>query len=55
MLSGTVLPVAESVPSFATGTALWPAALLLTTWPFFAYPFLVLTVAGWIWTVLKVD
>jgi len=81
----------ESVPSFAAGTALWSAALLLTSvpkefagwirgvgilgailfaitaarifWgeqllpisaplPFYAYPFLVLTFAGWIWTLL---
>jgi hypothetical protein len=83
-----------SVPSFAAGTALWPAALLLTSiprefagWirlagvigsvlfaitaarifggeqvlptasplPFFAYPFLILTFVGWIWTLLKAD
>jgi len=50
-----------SVPSFAAGTALWSAALLLTSvpgefatpLPFFAYPFLVLAFAGWIWTLLK--
>lgn len=94
ILSGTALTLAESVPSFAAGTALWCASLLLTNvpkefaaWirvtgviaavlfgstslrifcgeqllpiesplPFFAYPFLVLTFAGWIWTVLKMD
>ena len=92
MLSGTAAPLTESVPSFAAGTALWSAALLLTSvpkefaswirlvgiigailfaitsarifWgeqvlptssplPFFAYPFLVLTFGGWIWTLLK--
>src|SRR5713226_3248807 len=86
--------LAASVPSFAAGTALWSAALLLTSipqgfaswtrlagiigailfavtsarifWgeqvlptssplPFFAYPFLVLTFAGWIWNVSKED
>jgi len=94
MLSGTAATLAESVPAFAAGTALWSAALLLTSvprefaaWvrivgiagailfaitsarifggeqvlptssplPFFAYPFLVLTFAGWIWTLLKAD
>ena len=92
MLSGTASSLEASVPSFAAGTALWSAALLLTSlpgvfagwirlagiiasvlfavtaaknfWggqvlptdsplPFFAYPFLVLTFAGWIWTLLK--
>src|SRR6266851_9341882 len=92
LLSGTATTLAESVPSFAAGTALWSAALLLTSvpkefaswirlvgiigailfaitaarifWgeqmlptasplPFFAYPFLVLTFVGWIWTLLK--
>lgn len=92
MLSGTAATLAESVPSFGAGTALWSAALLLTSvpkefaswirlvsiigailfaitsarifWgdqvlptssplPFFAYPFLVLTFGGWIWTLLK--
>ena len=92
MLSGTATTLAGSVPSFAAGTALWSAALLLTSipkefaiwirligvigavlfaitaarifWgeqvlptasplPFFAYPFLVLTFIGWIWTLLK--
>ena len=92
MLSGTAATLAGSVPSFAAGTALWSAALLLTSvprefagwirlvsivgailfaitaarifWgeqvlptssplPFFAYPFLVLTFVGWIWTLLK--
>ena len=94
MLSGTAAPLAESVPSFAAGTALWSAALLLTSIPrefagwirlagvigsilfaitaarifwgkqvlptasplhFFAYPLLVLTFVGWIWTLLKAD
>jgi hypothetical protein len=92
ILSGTAGTLEGSVPSFAAGTALWSAALLLTCipkqfagwvrlagiigsilfaisaartfWgkpilptarplPFFAYPFLVLTIAGWIWTLLK--
>jgi hypothetical protein len=92
MLAGTPASLAESVPSFGAGTALWSAALLLTSaprefavwvrlagllsailfatvsarifWgepvlptssplPYFAYPFLVLTFAGWIWTLLK--
>lgn len=92
MLSGTAATLEGSVPSFAAGTALWSAALLLTSvpkefagwirvvsivgaslfaitaarifWgeqvlptssplPFFAYPFLVLTFVGWIWTLLK--
>ncbi len=94
MLVGTATTLAASVPSFAAGTALWSAALLLTSipqgfaswtrlagiigailfavtsarifWgeqvlptssplPFFAYPFLVLTFAGWIWNVSKED
>ncbi|MEO7142666.1 MAG: hypothetical protein ABI165_04105 [Bryobacteraceae bacterium] len=94
MLSGTAASLPESVPSFAAGTALWSAALLLTSvpkefanwvrlvgviasilfaitaarifWgeqvlptssplPFFAHPFLVLSFAGWIWTLLKED
>jgi hypothetical protein len=94
ILSGTAATLEASVPSFAAGTALWSAALLLTSvpshfaigirvpaiiaavlfaitagrifWgeqvlptssplPFFAYPFLVLTFAGWIWTLLKKD
>jgi len=33
MLSGTATTVAESAPSFAAGTALWAAALLLTSVP----------------------
>jgi len=92
MLSGTAATLAGSVPAFAAGTALWSAALLLTSvpkgfagwvrlagivgsilfaitaarifWgeqvlptsaplPFYAYPVLVLTFAGWIWTLLK--
>jgi hypothetical protein len=90
MLSGTAATLEASVPAFAAGTALWTAALLLTSipnefgaWirivgvvgavlfaitsariflgeqilpitsplPFFAYPFLVLTFIGWIWTL----
>lgn len=92
MLSRTAAGSIRSVPSFAAGTALWAAALLLTSipkefaiwarlvgiaasilfvitatrifWgeqllptssplPFFAYPFLVITFIGWIWTLLK--
>jgi hypothetical protein len=33
MLSGTATTLAESAPSFAAGTALWAAALLLTSVP----------------------
>ena len=94
MLAGTAGSLEGSVPSFAAGSALWSAALLLTSVPkefaswirlvgtvgailfaitaarmfwgeqvlpttspltFFAYPFLVLTFAGWIWTLLKRD
>jgi len=94
MLSGTAAPLAGSVPPFAAGTALWSAALLLTSvpkefagwvrlagmlgsilfaitaagifWgeqvlptssplPFFAYPSLVLTFAGWIWKLLRAE
>ena len=94
MLGGTAGSLEASVPSFAAGTALWSAALLLTSipkefviwtrlagligavlfamtsarifWgemvlpiskplPYFAYPFLVLTFVGWIWTTLKKD
>ena len=94
MLSGTAGSLESSVPSFAAGTALWSASLLLTSipkefviwtrlagvlsavlfaivsarilWgeqvlpisrelPFFAYPFLVLTFIGWIWSLLKTD
>ncbi len=94
MLSGTAGTLEASVPSFAAGTAMWAAALLLTgipkefaLWtrtasivggvlfaivavkifcgqqvlpttsplPYFAYPFLVLTFAGWFWTLLKAD
>jgi hypothetical protein len=33
MLSGTALPLEGSVPSFGAGTALWSAALLLTSIP----------------------
>jgi hypothetical protein len=92
MLSGTAASLDASVPAFAAGTALWSAALLLTSapkefalwtrltgfvaailfavtagqifWgvaltpitrplPMLGYPFLVLTFAGWIWTLLK--
>jgi hypothetical protein len=94
MLGGTAGTLEASVPSFAAGTALWSAALLLTgipkefaLWtraasvvggvlfaivavrifcgqlvlpitsplPFFAYPFLVLTFAGWFLSLLKAD
>jgi len=94
MLSGTAGSLTASVPAFAAGTALWSAALLLTSipgefavgvrlagiigsilfaitaarifWgeqvlpissplPFFAYPFLVLTFAGWVWKLLKAE
>ncbi|HUV68337.1 MAG TPA: hypothetical protein VMW15_01660 [Terracidiphilus sp.] len=94
MLGGTAGTLEASVPSFAAGTALWAAALLLTgipkefaLWtrtasivggilfaivaakifcgqlvlpttsplPFFAYPFLVLSFAGWIVSLLKAD
>jgi hypothetical protein len=94
MLGGTAGSLEASVPSFAAGTALWSAGLLLTglpkefaLWirtasivggvlfaivsarifwgqmllpttsplPYFGYPFLVLTFAGWIWTLLKSD
>ncbi len=94
MLGGTAGTLEASVPSFAAGTAMWAAALLLTgipkefaLWtrtasivggvlfaivsaqifcgqqllpisrplPYFAYPFLVLTFAGWFWTLLKAD
>jgi hypothetical protein len=92
MLGGTAGTLEASVPSFAAGTGLWSAALLLISlsgefalwtraaglvasllfattsarifWgepltpitrplPFFAYPFLVITFAGWIWGLLK--
>ena len=92
MLAGTAATLDGSVPSFAAGTALWSAALLLTSvpkgfaswvrvagiigsilfgitaarlfWgeqllpissplPFFAYPFLVMTFIGWIWTLMR--
>jgi hypothetical protein len=94
MLSGTATTLDASVPSFAGGTALWSAALLLTSlpkefpvWgritgvvaavlfavvslrifhgehltplssplPFFAYPLLVLTFAGWFWKTFKTN
>ena len=94
MLGGTAGSLQASVPSFAAGTALWAAALLLTgipkefaLWtrttsilggvlfaivagkiffgqqvlpttsplPYFAYPFLVLTFAGWFVSLLKAD
>jgi hypothetical protein len=92
MLGGTAGSLEASVPSFAAGTALWAAGLLLISvpktfiiwtriagliaavlfaitslrifWgepllpiskplPYTAYPFLVLTFIGWIWTLLK--
>ena len=92
MLSGTAATLDASVPAFAAGTALWSAALLMTSvpkefalWsrftgvvaavlfaivslrtfagahltplssplPFFAYPFLVLTFAGWFWKTIR--
>ena len=92
MLTGTAATLEASVPAFAAGTALWSAALLLTSvprefaawtrvagilgavlfavtsarifWgeqltpisrplPYFAYPFLVLTFAGWIWALIR--
>ncbi len=94
MLGGTAGSLEASVPTFAAGTALWSAALVLTCvpsvfviWtriagligavlfaitslrifageqllpiskplPTMAYPFLVLTFIGWIWTLLKTD
>lgn len=94
MLGGTAGSLEASVPSFAAGTALWAAGLLLTgipkefaLWtraasiaagilfaivsarifwgqlllptakplPYFAYPFLVLSFAGWIWALLRAD
>lgn len=94
MLGGTAGTLEASVPSFAAGTALWAAGLLLTgiprefAWwtrlasivagvlfasvslnilrgqlvlpttsplPFFAYPFLVLSFAGWFWSLMKAD
>jgi hypothetical protein len=94
MLSGTAATLDGSVPSFAAGTALWSASLLLTCvprhfplgvrlpgligavlfamtsarifgggqilpisrpLPYFAYPFLVFTFAGWIWTLRSRD
>lgn len=92
MLGGTAGSLEASVPSFAAGTALWCAGLLMTSWapvfplwtraaawvaallfgitsariflgapltpltqplPYFAYPFLVLTFAGWFWKTVK--
>ena len=92
LLSGTAAGPSDSVPAFAAGTALWAAALALTSapprfpgWlrllggaaaclfaitagriyagetllptasplPFFAYPFLVATLLGWAWMVLR--
>ncbi len=94
MLGGTAGTLEASVPSFAAGTALWAAGLLLTgipkefaLWtrtasivggvlfaivavkiflgaqmlpitsplPYFAYPFLVLSFAGWFWSLLKAE
>jgi hypothetical protein len=45
MLSATAATLAESVPSFAAGTALWSAALLLTSVP--------KEFASWIRTIAK--
>ena len=92
MLGGTASSLEASIPSFAAGTALWSAGLLLVSapntfviWtrfaglisailfaitsariflgeqitpvakplPYYAYPFLVLTFIGWIYTLLK--
>ncbi len=92
MLGGTAGSLEASLPSFAAGTALWSAGLLLISapdvfviWtrlaalisailfaitsariflgeqltpvakplPYYAYPFLVLTFIGWIYTLLK--
>ena len=92
ILSGAAATLEAMVPSFCAGTALWSAALLLTSiprefarwirlpgvigailfaitsasilWgqrilptgfplPSFAYPFLVLSFLGWIWTLLR--
>jgi len=92
MLGGTAGSLEAGLPSFAAGTALWSAGLLLTCipnvfviwtriasliaavlfavvslrifWgeqmlpvskplPYYAYPFLVLTFIGWIYTVLR--
>ena len=92
MMGGTAGPLEASVPTFAAGTALWCAGLMLTSWapvfpwwtraaawvgallfgitsariflgtpltpltqplPYFAYPFLVLTFAGWFWKTVK--
>jgi hypothetical protein len=40
-----------------SGSIFWGAAVtpLSRPLPFFGYPFLVLTFAGWIWTVVKAD
>jgi hypothetical protein len=92
MLTGTPMSLEASVPSFAAGTALWSAGLVLISvpcdfnivtrltglvaavlfgivslrifWgnpltpvarplPMFAYPVLVLTFVGWIWTIVR--
>lgn len=92
LLSGTAAGPDGSIPAFAAGTALWAAALALTSaprlmpaWvrltgavaaclfavtaariyageallptasplPFFAYPFLVATLLGWAWTLVR--
>jgi hypothetical protein len=95
MTGGTALSLEGSVPAFAAGTALWCAALLMTSvpsgfaprWgraaacvgavlfgtvslrifagqlitpidkplPYFAYPFLVLTFAGWGWATATAE
>ena len=47
LLSGTAAGPRGSVPAFAAGTALWSPL------PFFAYPFLVATLLGWAWKLLR--
>jgi hypothetical protein len=43
--------------AITSGRIFWSEQVLPTAspLPFFAYPFLVLTFIGWIWTVLKMD
>jgi hypothetical protein len=92
MLGGTANSLADSIPAFAAGTALWAAGLALIScppvmpiwsrltgavatilfgftslrifsgaqltpvskpFPYFAYPFLVMTFAGWFWKTVK--
>jgi hypothetical protein len=54
MLSGTAATLAASVPSFAAGTALWSAALLLTSVPkeFAAWVRLVGTIAAILFAIV---